>query len=107
MYSIQTFAGLLGGAADKLHAAEDVDAAGEQHGEAAELHAAVPAGAARRGVPLVEVPALGLVVDVVKQAVLRHQQRVRLEGALWKMLVLVSGVSRTLGHAHVETKRVV
>ena len=56
---------------------------------------------------MVEVPTLGLVVDVVKQAVLRHQQRVRLEGALWKMLVLVSGVSRTLGHAHVETRRVV
>ena len=46
-------------------------------------------------------------MNVVKQAVLRHQQRVRLEGALWKMLVLVSGVSRTSGHAHVEARRVV
>ena len=51
------------------------------------MHGAVGAGAPRRPVPLVEVPALGLVVDVVEEAVLRHQQRVRLEGALWRGLV--------------------
>ena len=48
------------------------------------MHGAVCAGAARGAVPLVEVPALGLVVDVVEEAVLRHQQGVGLEGALWR-----------------------
>ena len=77
-----TFPGLLGGAANKLDAAEDVNAAREEHGEGAELHAAVTAGTARGRVPLVEVPAFCLVVNVIKETVLRHQEGVRLEGAL-------------------------
>ncbi len=89
-----TFPGLLGWAAHELDAAEDIDAAWEEHGEGAELHAAVSAGAARGRVPLVEVPAFCLVMNVVKQAMLGYQEGVRLEGALWKLLVGVSEVSR-------------
>ena len=73
-------AGFLG-AADKLDAGEDVDAAGEQHGEALDAHAALAARVARRAVPVVEVHALRLVVDVVEEAVLGHEQRVALEGS--------------------------
>ena len=79
MVVIFTFPGLLGRAAHELHAAEHVDAAGEEHGEGPELHASVCAGAASSGVPLVKVPALGLVVDVIKETVLRDKQSVGLE----------------------------
>ena len=71
-------AGFLG-AADKLDAGEDVDAAGQQHGEALDAHAALAARLAGRAVPVVEVHALRLVVDVVEEAVLGHEQRVALE----------------------------
>ena len=66
-------------AADELDPREDVNATGEEHGEAFELHTPVGAGGAGSGVPLVVVPALGLVVDVVEKAVLRHQQGIALE----------------------------
>ena len=95
MVVIFTFPGLLGRAAHELHAAEHVDAAGEEHGEGAELHAAVRARAPRGRVPLVEVPALCLIVNVVKETVLGHQQGVRLEGSLCNRLV-VSDVSNML-----------
>ena len=77
-----TFSGLFCRAADKLDAGEDVDATGEEHGKAAKPHRAIGAGSARRPVPLVKVPALGLVVDVVKETVLGHQEGVRLERTL-------------------------
>ena len=70
------------GAADKLHAAEHINTAGQEHGKAAQLHGAVAAGRLRSPVPLVKVPAAGLVVDVVEQTVLGHEQRVRLERPL-------------------------
>lgn len=72
------------GAANELDAGEEGDAAGQQHGEGAQRQASLAAGVGGRRVPAVEGPALGLVVDVVEQAVLRHQQRVALEGALCK-----------------------
>ena len=77
-----TFPGLFGRAADKLDAGEDVDAAGEEHREAAKSHRPIGASPSRRPVPLVKVPALGLVVYVVKETVLRHQEGVRLERSL-------------------------
>ncbi len=70
-----------GGAADELDAREDVDAAGQQHGEALDAHAAVGAGGGGRPVPGVEVPAARLVVHVVEETVLGHEQRVALERA--------------------------
>lgn len=73
-----TFLGLEG-AADELDSGEDVDAAGQQHGEALHPHSAVAAGPGGGPVPLVEVPASGLVVDVVEQTVLRDQEGVALE----------------------------
>ena len=69
----------LPGAADELNAGEDVDTAGEEHGEALDSHPSLGALVARRLVPLVEVHALGLVVDVVEEAVLRDQEGVALE----------------------------
>ena len=77
-----TFPGLLGWAANKLDATEDINATREEHGEGAELHAAITTGATCSRVPLVEVPAFCLVVNVIKEAMLRHQEGVRLEGAL-------------------------
>jgi len=71
---------LLARAADELDAAEDVDAAGQEHGEAAHAHVAVGAGGGGRAVPLVEVPTPAGVVHVVEEAVLGHQERVALEG---------------------------
>ena len=70
------------GAADKLNAAEHINSTGQEHGEAAQFHGAVAAGGLRSPVPLVKVPAAGLVVDVVEQTVLGHEQSVRLEGPL-------------------------
>lgn len=71
-----TFPGLLGWTADKFYATEDVDAAGQQHGKGAETHRPVSACMAGSAVPLVKVPALGLVVYVVKEAMLRNQEGV-------------------------------
>ena len=70
--------------ADELHTRENVDAAGQEHGEALEPHAAVGASGAGRRVPRVVVAALGLVVDVVEEAVLRHQQSVALERSSYR-----------------------
>ena len=123
-----TFPGLFGRAADKLNAREDVDPAREEHRkgsqpsfscfgimdlgyfcwehrEQSQPHGAIRTRASRGPIPLVEVPALGLVVDVVvvlfvvvdlvvvvdmdnlvvdmvEQTVLRNQQGVRLERTL-------------------------
>ena len=82
-----TFPGLLGRAADELDPGEDVNAAGKQHREAPQLHGAIRAGAAGGPVPLVEVPTLGLVVDVVKETVLRDKEGVRLERSLCVLTV--------------------
>ena len=75
-FCLSTFPGLLCRTADKFYAAEDVDAAGQQHGKGAETHGPVSAGMASCAVPLVKVPALGLVVYVVKEAVLWNQEGV-------------------------------
>ena len=129
-----TFPGLFGRAADELNAREDVDPAREEHRkgsqpsfscfgitdlgyfcwehrEQSQPHGAIRTRASRGPIPLVEVPALGLVVDVVlfvvvdlvvvlfvvvdlvvdldnlvvdmvEQTVLRNQQGVRLERTL-------------------------
>ena len=74
-----TFASLFSGTTNKLDSAEDVNPAGQEHREGAELHAPVRAGVARGGVPLVKVPALGLVVDVIKETMFRDKQSVGLE----------------------------
>ena len=68
-----TFASLFSGTTNKLDSAKDVNAAGEQHCEGSELHATIRAGMARRGVPLVKIPALCLVVNVIKEAMLRDK----------------------------------
>ena len=73
---LSTFPGLLGRTVDKFYANEDVDAAGQQHGKGAETHRPVSAGMASSAVPLVKVPALGLVVYVVKEAMLRNEEGV-------------------------------
>ncbi len=67
--------------ANELDPAEDVDPAGQEHSEALDLHAALLACVGRGLVPLVEVPALGLVVDVVEQAMFRNQECVALESS--------------------------
>ena len=74
-----TFASLFSGTTNKLHSAEDVNPAGKEHGEGPELHATIRAGMASGGVPLVKVPALGLVVDVIKETMFRDKQSVGLE----------------------------
>lgn len=68
--------------ADELDAGEQRDAARQQHGKAAHLHAAILAGGRARLVPAGERPAARRIVDVVEEAALRHQQGVRLERAL-------------------------
>jgi len=70
---------LLLGAADELDAREDVDAAGQQHGEAADAHSAVVAGARGRAIPLVEVPTAACVVHVVEETMLRDEESITLE----------------------------
>ena len=83
-----TFSGLFGRAADELNTREDVDPAREEHRkrsqpsfsclgifgfgyfcwehrEQSQPHGAIRTRASRGPIPLVEVPALGLVVDVV------------------------------------------
>lgn len=68
--------------ADELDATEEGDAAGQQHGERAELEAALLAGVAGGRVPPGEGPAVALVVDVVEEAVLGNEKGVRLERTL-------------------------
>jgi len=67
------------GTADELHAGEDRDAAGQEHGEAAHLHTTLLASGCSSLVPPHEWPAAGGVVDVVEEAALGNQQGVRLE----------------------------
>jgi len=67
------------GTADELHAGEDRDATGQEHGEAAHLHATLLASGCSSLVPPHEWPAAGGVVDVVEEAALGNQQGVRLE----------------------------
>lgn len=72
--------GLRGGrAADELDAREDADAAWQQHGVALQLHVAFLTTLRARLVPIVRRLTHRLVVDVVEQAVLGYEQRVRLE----------------------------
>lgn len=71
-------------AAHELDAGEQRDAAGQQHGEATHLHVPVLAGGRPGLVPPDERPAPGRVVDVVEEATLGHQERIRLERAFWK-----------------------
>ena len=65
--------------ADKLDSIETIDAARLQHGEAAEKHSAVDARSQRRVVPRAVRRALRLIMDMVKHAVIWHQQSVTLE----------------------------
>lgn len=67
------------GTADKLHAREDGDAAGQEHGKATHLHASLLAGGCSGLVPPHKRPAAGGIVDVIEETALRHQQGVRLE----------------------------
>jgi len=70
------------GATDKFNTREKRDAAGQEHGEALELHFPVLAAQTRRQVPFTELPALGLIVNVIKQAVLGHKKGIALEWTL-------------------------
>ena len=65
--------------ANELDAREDIDAAGQEHGEAANAELAISAGARGRVVPGVKVLAPRLVVHVVKETVLGHQKSIALE----------------------------
>lgn len=68
-------------AADELDPREEADTAGQQHGETPQLQASLLAGAPGGHIPPAKLPAVALVMDMVEQAALRHQQGVRLEGA--------------------------
>ena len=74
-----TFASLFSGTTNKLHSAEDIDPTGQEHCEGSELHTAIRAGMASSGVPLIKIPALCLVVDVIKETMFRDKQSVGLE----------------------------
>lgn len=65
--------------AHELDAWEEGDAARQQHGEAPHLHSAVLTSQGASLIPPHERPAPGRIVDVIEQAALGHQQRVRLE----------------------------
>lgn len=54
------------GTANELDTGEEGDATGQQHREAFELHLAVLTAQAGRRVPLPELPALGLVVNMIE-----------------------------------------
>lgn len=66
-------------AADEFNTREQADSARQEHGKSPQSKSPVVAGAASGGVPTGELPASALVVDVVKQAAFRNQQRIRLE----------------------------
>lgn len=62
------------GAADKFNAGEDVDATREKHRKGLECHVSGATGTVGSAVPTVKFPTPGLVVDVVEEASLGHQQ---------------------------------
>ena len=70
------------GAADEFDSREQRYATRQQHGEAAQGEVAVQTRLRSGDIPTVKLPALGLVVNVVEQAVFWYQQRVALEGTL-------------------------
>merc|ERR1719346_484233 len=59
-------------AADKFHSRENVNSARQKHGKALDFHTTLLAGRRGRSVPLVKIPTFGLVVNVVKEAMLGH-----------------------------------
>lgn len=77
-------------AANKLDAREQADAARQQHCEGPQSQPSLSAGAPSCGVPPRELPATALVVDVVEETALRHQQRVRLEWAFCRQIHIVA-----------------
>lgn len=70
------------GAAHKLDAREQRNAARQQHGEAAHLHAALLARSRSRLVPAAERPAARRIMNVIEEAAFRHEECVRLEWSL-------------------------
>lgn len=67
---------------NELNATEEGDAAGQQHGEGAKLESTVLAGGGSCCIPSAEGPTVALVVDVVEEAIVRDEERVRLEWTL-------------------------
>ena len=84
--------------ADELDAAEEGNAAGQEHGEGAQLEFSFLARDSCRGIPSAERPAVALVVNVVEKAVLWYQQGVRLERSFWKTgaVLILTGSIRAL-----------
>jgi hypothetical protein len=80
MYNLLTFEVL--GTAYEFDSREKGDATRQQHGETAQGEVTVQTGLRSCHVPTVKLPALGLVVNMVEQAVLWDQQGVALEGPL-------------------------
>jgi hypothetical protein len=70
------------GTANEFDSGKQGDATGQQHGETAQGEVAIQARLCSRHVPAVKLPALGLVMNVVEETVLRNQQGVALERPL-------------------------
>ena len=76
-------------AADKLDTREQADSTRQQHREGPELQSPLGAGTSSSSVPPGELPAPGLVVDVVEETAFWHQERVRLEWTFCRQTLFV------------------
>lgn len=75
-------------ATDELDSGEKGNSARQEHGERPEGHTAVPASHRGSLIPFVEFPTLGLIVDVVEEAVFRDEQGVTLERSLCNKITI-------------------
>ena len=66
-------------AANEFHTRKNINAARQKHGKALDFHASLLACWSCCSVPLIKIPAFGLVVDVIKEAMLWYQQSITLE----------------------------
>lgn len=76
-------------AANELDTREQADPARQQHREGSQPESPLRTRTPRSRVPPRELPASALVVDMVEEAALRHEQRVRLEWTFCDKLAFV------------------
>lgn len=99
------------GTADELDAGEYANSTRLKHGEAAEYLALGETVFGRGAIPEFKVLALSLLVDVVEDALLRHQQSIRFEVTLCKKdvekrLRNISRENKLRENVHVATKSI-
>lgn len=87
-------------AAHELHSREQANPTRQQHRKGPQSQAALCTGASSRRVPPRELPAAALVVDVIEEAALGDQERVRLEWTFCRQTDFVGNGVNIIMHGY-------